>query len=101
LTDICKICGLPKDICVCQEIAKEKQKIKIHIEKRQFGKVSTILEGFSEGIDLHALAKELKKKFACGGTYKNNRIELQGDHKEKAKDFLVGMGYNKDQIDVR
>jgi translation initiation factor 1 len=91
---------LPRDICVCQEIAKESQKIKVSVEKKRFGKVATILEGFGASTDVKALAKELKRKLACGGTYKDNRVELQGDHRDKAKEILVKMNYDESQIDI-
>lgn len=99
-TLICPTCGLPKDICVCQELAKEKQKIKVTLEKRRFDKYYTILTGFDEAVDVKALAKDLKRKLACGGTYKNNRIELQGNHRDKIKEILLKMNYNEDQIDI-
>ena len=85
---------------MCQEINKSNQKIKITREKRKFRKMYTILEGFDDNIDLKALAKELKNKLACGGTAKDNHVELQGDHKEKLKKILMGMNYSADQIDV-
>lgn len=98
---ICQTCGLPKDICVCEELAKEQQKIKIYNEKRRYDKYYTIVEGFDSSVDVHALTKELKRKLACGGTFKNNRIELQGDHRERVKDILVKMNYQADQIDIK
>lgn len=100
MTDICPTCGLPKDICVCQEIAKGGQKIKISSERRKFGKISTVVEGFEAGTDIHALAKDLKRKLACGGTAKDNKIELQGDHRRRVKEILLKMNYVEDQIDV-
>jgi translation initiation factor 1 len=39
------------------------------------------------------LAKQLKNKCAAGGTYKDGRIELQGDHKKKVKAVLEEMGF--------
>lgn len=99
-TGICPTCGLPKDICVCGEIAKEAQRVKITTERRRYRKTYTIVEGFDSSVDMRALAKELKKKLACGGTYKDNRIELQGEHRRKVKELLVKMNYNEDQIDI-
>jgi len=98
--NICSTCGLPKDICVCQEIAKQGQKINIKIEKRKYRKLYTIVEGFDSGTNIKQLAKQLKAKLACGGTSKDNRIELQGEHKDKVKQLLLKMNYNEDQIDV-
>lgn len=83
--NICNKCGLPKDLCVCEEIAKESQKIVIRCEKKKFGKLYTIVEGVNaKEIDIWELLKRLKKKLNCGGSFKEGRIELQGDHMPKA-----------------
>jgi len=97
---ICSKCGLPEELCVCQEIAKEAQKIRISVEKRKYRKAYTLIYGFDKSVDLSSLAKELKRKLACGGTHKKNRIELQGYHKDKVKKILLKMGYEEDQIDM-
>jgi translation initiation factor 1 len=101
MTEICTKCGLPKDLCVCQEIVKEAQKIVIKTERKRFRKYMTIMEGFDSGTDLKSLSKQLKRKLACGGTVKGDTIELQGNHKVKVKEALVSMGYTEDQIDVK
>jgi translation initiation factor 1 len=70
--------------------------------KRKYGKVVTLIEGLDEKqLDLGELTKTLKSKLACGGTSKNGRIELQGDHKTRIKEVLVGMGFSPEMIDVR
>ncbi len=94
---ICPNCGLPSEACVCQEIAKKQQEIIIRSEKRRFGKIMTIVVGF-DGVDVKEIAKKLKAKLACGGTIKNNEIELQGDHREKSKKVLIEEGFDKEQI---
>ena len=43
MVDICNQCGLPQDLCVCETIAREQQKIMVKIEKRKFGKKYTII----------------------------------------------------------
>ncbi|MFC1801117.1 translation initiation factor [Nanoarchaeota archaeon] len=101
MSEVCSDCGLPKDLCVCETIAKEQQKIIVSIEKRKFGKKYTIIRGFEKGIDLDDLAKKLKAKFACGGTSKNEAIELQGDHKSKAKEVLLEMGFPSETIEIK
>jgi len=96
--DICPKCGLPIPACVCNEIAKTQQNIEVKTEKRRFGKVSTMVSGFDDGVDIKDIAKRLKEKRACGGTVKNNIIELQGNHKGHIKPILVAIGFNEEQI---
>ena len=49
-------------------------------------------------IDLEELQKFLKSKLACGGTIKDNIIELQGNHRERVKKLLTDKGYKLDNI---
>ena len=95
--DICPKCGLPLQACVCEEIAKNEQRIKIQTEKKKFGKLITVISGFQD-IDLKTIAKSLKQELACGGTVKNNTVELQGDHSRNAKNALVNLGFSGDSI---
>jgi len=102
MVNICPVCGLPKEICVCGEISKEQQKIKIRLETRKFRKAMTLIEGLdSRDIDLSRLAQKMKSYCACGGTAKNGQIMLQGDQREKVYQFLIQMGYPKNNIEVQ
>ena len=96
--DICPKCGLPIPACVCNEIAKTQQNIEVKTEKRRFGKISTMVSGFDDGVNIKDIAKKLKEKRACGGTVKNKIIELQGNHKGHIKSILVSIGFNEEQI---
>ncbi|MDR3223049.1 MAG: stress response translation initiation inhibitor YciH [Methanobrevibacter sp.] len=99
---ICDVCGLPEELCVCQEIAREVQTVKIFTVRRRFGKLMTIVEGIDEqDIDIKDLTKELKARCACGGTAKKGQIELQGDHKNKVKSVLSDMGFSSDTIEIK
>ena len=94
MSDICAKCGLPKEICVCEEIAREQQKITIMLDQRRYGKMMTVVDGINpHDLDLGALVSNLKSICACGGTIKEGRIELQGDHRAKVKDALVKLGF--------
>ena len=97
--EICPKCGLPKQACVCEQIVKSSQKIKVTTEKKRYGKMVTIVTGFGSGIDIKQVAKDLKNGLACGGTYREDTIELQGDHKKKIKDVLIRLGFDKDSIE--
>jgi translation initiation factor 1 len=100
--ELCSVCGLPKDLCVCEEIAKEEQIIRVTLEKRRYGKNYTLVTGIDPSeVDLGALAKKLKSKLACGGTFKDGRIELQGDHRYKIKSILEEFGFPANNIEVQ
>ncbi len=98
--DVCPKCGLPKEACICEEIAKEKKKIEVTTEKRKFGKITTIISGLGKDVNLKDLASELKSKMACGGTVKNKNIELQGDHRKNIKKALIALGFKEEQIKI-
>ena len=90
---------MPKQACVCEQIVKSSQRIKVTTDKKRYGKIVTIVTGFESGIDVKKIAKTLKNEFACGGTYKDNMIELQGDHRKKIKEMLVKLGFDEESID--
>ena len=102
MNEICPKCGLPPELCVCETIAKEAQKIRVRTEKKRYGKLITIVEGIDEkDINVKSLAKKLKSELACGGTVKNGTIELQGNHKSRIKSILIKSGFQENQIDIR
>ena len=102
MAEICPTCGLPKDLCACGEIEKEQQRIRIRLETRKFGKPTTIVDGIDEkNTNLAGIAQKLKGFCACGGTAKNGQIMLQGDHREKVRQFLVKLGYPDENIELQ
>jgi translation initiation factor 1 len=102
MAEVCSTCGLPKDLCVCGEIEKEQQRIRIRLETRKFGRANTIVDGMDDkNSNLANLAQKLKSFCACGGTSKNGQIMLQGDHRERVREFLVKMGYPEDNIELQ
>jgi len=99
MSDICPKCGLPKEICVCEDIAREQQKISIAVDKRRYGKMMTIVDGINpHELDIDTLISNLKTICACGGTIKDGKIELQGDHRIKVKESLEKMGFMVDVL---
>ena len=94
MADICSVCGLPKELCMCEEIAREQQSVRIYTDSRRYGKIVTVVDGIdSTNIDIDDLARKLKNKCAAGGTAKEGKIELQGDHKKKVAQTLEEMGF--------
>jgi translation initiation factor 1 len=97
--EICPVCGLPKELCVCEKIEEAERKIEVSIKQAKFKKLVTVVKGIGEK-EIEKVAKELKKRLACGGTIKNGEIILQGDHKSKIKAILLSLGYNEKEISI-
>ncbi len=99
--EICSICSLPKDICRCQELAKSEQRIKVHIEKRKWGRIVTLVSGIdSREISLSELVTKLKNQLACGGSAKDGIILLMGDHRHNIRRVFEKLGFPSDNIDI-
>jgi len=93
-----KLTGLPEELGIEEVLEKEKARIKVYVETRRFGKPMTIVEGVTG--DAKQILKELRRKLACGGTLKEGRIELQGDHRKRIKEILVNFGFKEEQIEI-
>jgi len=99
--EICPVCGLPKELCICGTLKLEEVRIKIRKEFRRYNKPVTIIEGIDEkDHDLHSIAKKLKGWLACGGTVKEGKIILMGDHRDKVVTYLEKLGFSRDKIEV-
>ena len=99
--DICPVCGLPKELCICGALKMEEVRIKVRTELRRYSKPVTVIEGINEkDHDLHKIAKKLKNKLACGGTVKDGRIILMGDHRDRIIEFLEELGFDKNKIEI-
>jgi len=83
------ICGgLPPELC--EQAVTEQTLVKIRLDTRKFGKAVTIIDGLPNDKEfLKQVAKALKTKLATGGTFKEGRIELQGDHRHRVKQILI------------
>ena len=99
----CERCAKPLSECQCPPpppppapgaapIEPSAQKVVVRIEKRQKGKKVTVLSGLAEK-DQEALEKPLKALCGAGGTIKDGKLEIQGEHKEKIVAELVKRGY--------
>lgn len=76
-----------------QEIWLQNDPIICKYEKRK-GKPITILEGYTGADqDFKKLAKELKQKLSVGGSFKNDKIIIQGDYRDKIMEILKDKGF--------
>ncbi|MFC4722208.1 translation initiation factor [Geojedonia litorea] len=67
-------------------------------EKRK-GKPITILEGYTGATDdFKALAKELKQTLSVGGSFKDDKIIIQGDYRDKIMQLLKAKGFNVKRV---
>ena len=91
---VCPTCGLPDELCVCEDMAKSAQPVTIDIDERRYGKEVTIVRGLdAREVNLKGLASELKSALACGGTTHEDSIELQGNHLDRIETVLAENGF--------
>jgi len=82
-----------KSIILDEDLEPEKHQLFFSKEKRK-GKVVTLVgEFFMPQEKCTTILKTLKKKLGCGGTYKDNFMEFQGELKEKLRPLLVSEGF--------
>ncbi len=67
-------------------------------EKRK-GKPITILEGYTGAeADFKKLAKELKTTLSVGGSFKDDKIIIQGDYRDKIMALLKEKGFKVKRV---
>ena len=95
----CPKCGWPEADCRCaknlDEPVPERVTANLRIERSgRKGKTVTVVDGLPQNPDfLQDLAKELKTACGAGGTARDDRVEVQGDHREKIRESLRGKGW--------
>ena len=73
------------------------QVLKIKLEtKHRAGKAVTLVKGFiSNDREKEILCKKLKTFCGTGGSFKDDEIIIQGDHREKVLQWLLKNGFAK------
>ena len=67
-------------------------------EKRK-GKPITILEGYTGATqDFKTLAKTIKTKLSVGGSFKDDKIIIQGDYRDQIMNMLKAMGFKVKRV---
>jgi len=93
---LCPRCG--KDPCVCADrptapANQHSPRVRREIKGRG-GKTVTVIHDLAlSDRDLQDLGKKLKQLCATGGTVKEGRIEIRGDHRDRIVAELQKLGY--------
>lgn len=67
-------------------------------EKRK-GKPITIIDGYNGATeDFKKLAKEIKKMLSVGGSFKDEKIIVQGDYRDQIMEFLKNKGFKVKRV---
>ncbi|AOW20018.1 translation initiation factor [Urechidicola croceus] len=93
---------IPKEIEESVEDSKEiwmqDEPMICKYEKRK-GKPITIIEGYTGADeDFKKLAKELKTKLSVGGSFKDDKIIIQGDYRDKIMTLLKDKGFKVKRV---
>jgi len=68
-------------------------------DRRKWGRVVTVITFVGNfDVNLNNILTKAKKKCASGGTVRDNKVELQGDHRFKLKKFLIDLGFPEENI---
>lgn len=73
------------------------QKLKVVLDKKhRAGKVVTLVSGFvMKEKEIESIARQLKAFCGSGGSFDDNQVIIQGDHREKIVQWLKQKGYSK------
>ena len=79
---------------ISNEILEPSKHFLIFKKEKRRGKTVTLVGEFQlPKDDANATLKTLKKKLGCGGSYKDNWMEFQGELKDKLRELLVKEGF--------
>jgi translation initiation factor 1 len=96
---ICPTCGWPAASCRCSSSfdhpVPDRVVARLRIERAgRRGKTVTVVESLPRNAAfLKELAGELKRACATGGKVVEDRIELQGDHRDRLREVLGKKGW--------
>lgn len=96
----CDRCEKPLAECTCPRdtagniCLPKDQPARVSRERRGGGKVVTVVTGLdAKATDLAGLLKRFRAELGAGGTVTDERIEIQGDHRDKVIAALTALGY--------
>ncbi len=84
----------PRKSIISDEILEPQKHFLVFKKEKRRGKTVTLVGEFLlPKTDATATLKTLKKKLGCGGSYKDNWMEFQGELKDKLRELLVKEGF--------
>jgi translation initiation factor 1 len=93
---MCAACRRPLTLCACATTPRPAGDGIVRVNResqRRGGKTVTVVRGLDLGDEaLAALGKRLRTACGSGGTAKDGRIEVQGDHVERVIELLRADG---------
>jgi translation initiation factor 1 len=98
---VCPGCGWPSADCKCSSRRKVEAPVsdrvvaKLRLEKKgRGGKTVTVVYDLPQNTDfLRGLAQELKRLCGTGGAVSENTVELQGDLRDRVREYLEKKGW--------
>ena len=100
---LCERCGADVKVCQCApldnkaaevELAPDKQRLKVRVEKRKRGKIVTVVAGFTGSLSQRQeVLTQLKNHCGAGGTIDAGNLEIQGDHAQRIRKPLENLGF--------
>lgn len=100
---LCEQCGADVKTCDCKPVEKkivaadvppEKQSVRVRVEKRKRGKLMTVIADFrGPESQRRQFLTDIKNHCGAGGTIDDGNVEVQGDHVDRIKAFLLAAGY--------
>ncbi len=84
----------PRKSTISNEILEPSKHFLMFKKEKRRGKTVTLVGEFKlPKNDATATLKTLKKKLGCGGSYKDNWMEFQGELKDKLRALLIQEGF--------
>jgi translation initiation factor 1 len=97
---ICPGCGWPARDCKCSqstgnETVPARIVAKLRMEKKgRGGKTVTVVDGLPRNLAfLKNLSQDLKRACGTGGAVQDGAVELQGDLRDRVREFLLKKGF--------
>lgn len=100
--ELCPKCHQPVNACTCQTKKDIPKNVTVRVGRETKGRrgkgVTTVSDIPLNESELVELAAKLKQRLGTGGTVKDGRIEIQGDHRDRIVTELEGIGYRVKRV---